>query len=147
MADFNARTPDCDDGEGERGRRGPRGHDGHDGPAGPTGPTGPAGTGDGFQRPGLIAAARVAADGTFITNRGFATVTSPSAGVYELTLNAGTPDDNIISNVTVNRTSSSNPAIAPIASATAGVILVILAQGGVGFASDFYITVVDNSAF
>lgn len=94
----------------------------------------------------MIAAARVAADGTFITNRGFASVTSPSAGVYELTLIVGTPDDNIIPSVTVNRTSSSNPAIAPIASATAGVILVVLAQGGVGFASDFYITVVDNSA-
>lgn len=95
MADITKRFPVCDDDEGERGRRGPRGHDGADGltgPTGATGATGPAGL------PQIIAAANVAAGGTFFgIVTGFSAIAHPGLGVYVLTLTSPPADpDNLL---------------------------------------------------
>ena len=77
------------------GGRGPRGRRGHEGPRGATGATGPTGstgstgatgaTGPGSTLP-VIAAANVAAGGTFITQVGFTSIVHEGSGSYALTL-------------------------------------------------------------
>ena len=131
MAEIGKRLLDCDDREGERGERGKRGerghrghrgergergHRGHRGPTGPTGSTGSTGptgmtgvtgttgptgsTGATGPSP-ILAVAHVAADGTFISQNGFASSAIIGGPVYILTLATAPPPGSIIPVVSV----------------------------------------------
>jgi hypothetical protein len=95
-----------DDGDCERGKRGRRGHRGDDGADGPTGPTGATGATGPVGLPQIIAAANVAAGGTFFgTVTGFSAIAHPGLGVYVLTLTSPPADPDNLLVVALIRTS------------------------------------------